>query len=92
MNQISENEEFISKHLGYGCNFVGNHGSEDPNRIMVETPNNGDFISNHSGYDYAGSENFEHDDTGGSMNYSGCYDQVMDAFVTNEGWLEGYDY
>ena len=35
------------------------------------------FISNHSGSDYEGSENYEHDDNGDLMNYSGVYDSVM---------------
>ena len=50
------------------------------------------FLSNHSSYEYEGSENFEHDDNGCLMNYSGCYDQIMHAFVMNENWEEGYDY
>jgi len=50
------------------------------------------FLSNHSSYDYKGSENFEHDDNGSLMNYSGCYDQVMQAYVINEDWQEGYDF
>ena len=50
------------------------------------------IISNHSGYDYKGSENFEHDDNGNIMNYSGVYDDVMSAFAESEGWVESYDY
>ncbi len=37
------------------------------------------LISNHTGYSYQGSENFEHDDTGAQMNYSGVYDDVLNA-------------
>ncbi|GHB02492.1 hypothetical protein ACFFLG_19150 [Shewanella indica] len=56
--------------------------------------NNDDFkvVSNHSGYDYAGSENFEHDDTGSIHCYSGVEDDVLSAFAEHEGWCEGYDF
>lgn len=50
------------------------------------------FISNHSGYDYEGSENYEHDDNGDCMNYSGIYDSVINDLSEHEGYQEGYDY
>lgn len=50
------------------------------------------YLSNHTGYGYRGSENFEHDDTGSQMNYSGVEDDVMNAFADHEGWEHGYDY
>jgi hypothetical protein len=50
------------------------------------------YISNHTGYGYKGSENFEHDDTGGAMNYSGVVDDVYDSLKEHEDWDEGYDY
>ncbi len=50
------------------------------------------ILSNHTGYGYKGSENFEHDDTGCTMNYSGVYDDVSNAVADHEGWEEGYDY
>ena len=50
------------------------------------------YISNHTGYGYKGSENFEHDDTGGAMNYSGVEDDVFNAFIEHEDWDEGYDF
>ena len=50
------------------------------------------IISNHTQYDYEGSENFEHDDTGCWMNYSGVYDDVMSSFAEHENWTSGYDY
>ena len=49
-------------------------------------------ISNHTGYGYGGSENFEHDDTGSIMNYSGVEDEVNQALSDHEGWQEDYDY
>ncbi|QFY88499.1 hypothetical protein D5125_02825 [Magnetovirga frankeli] len=50
------------------------------------------FISNHSGYDYEGSENFEHDDNGAIMNYSGVMDDVYNSIAEHEDWEDGYDY
>lgn len=50
------------------------------------------IVSNHTGYGYSGSENYEHDDTGSLMNYSGCYDEAMSAWAMQEDWEEGYDY
>jgi hypothetical protein len=50
------------------------------------------FISNHSGSDYEGSENYEHDDNGDLMNYSGVYDSVINDLSEHEGYQEGYDY
>lgn len=52
----------------------------------------GRVVSNHSGYSYQGSENFEHDDTGSLMNYSGVEDEVFSSFAVHEDWQEGYDY
>ena len=49
-------------------------------------------ISNFTQYDYEGSENFEHDNTGSWMNYSGVYDEVMSSFAEHEDWISGYDY
>lgn len=49
------------------------------------------FLSNHSGYDYEGSENFEHDNNGDIHNYSGVVDEVNNALKEHEGWQEGYD-
>lgn len=49
-------------------------------------------VSNHSGYGYSGSENFEHDDTGAMHNYSGVEDDVFSSFSEHDGWQEGYDY
>jgi hypothetical protein len=50
------------------------------------------IVSNHTGYGYKGSENFEHDDTGSMMNYSGVEDDVNNAIADHEGWEKGYDY
>lgn len=49
-------------------------------------------LSNHTGYGHVGSENFEHDDTGSLMNYSGCADDILTATAEHEDWQEGYDY
>ena len=49
-------------------------------------------VGNHSGYGYKGSENFEHDNTGGIHNYSSMEDQVLSAFADHEDWQEGYDF
>lgn len=49
-------------------------------------------VGNQTGYGYSGSENFEHDDTGAAMNYSGCEDEMFSATAEHDGWQEGYDY
>lgn len=49
-------------------------------------------VSNHTGYSHEGSENFEHDDSGASMNYSGVEDEFNDAKSEHEGWQKDYDY
>ena len=49
------------------------------------------FVANYTGY-REGGENYEHDDTGDSMNFSGVVDQVYEAVQEHEGWQEGYDY
>lgn len=55
--------------------------------------NEGERVTgNHSGYPYPGSENFEHDDTGSIINYSGVEDMIFSSFAENEGWEEGYDF
>ena len=50
------------------------------------------FVSNHTGYGYEGSENYEHDDTGANLNYSGVVDEINEAEKEHEDWQEGYDY
>lgn len=50
------------------------------------------IVANHTGYPHEGSENFEHDDTGSMMNYSGVEDEFNNAQSEHEGWQEGYDY
>ena len=50
------------------------------------------FISNHSGYGYKESSNYEHDDTGDIHNYSGVLDEVTEAQIDHEGLTPGYDY
>lgn len=49
-------------------------------------------VSNHTGYSHPGGENFEHDDNGSLMNYSGMEDEVYSALATHGDWQEGYDY
>lgn len=49
-------------------------------------------ISNHSGYSSLGSENFEHDESGNLMNYSGMEDEVFNSLAMHGDWQEGYDY
>lgn len=49
-------------------------------------------ISNHTGYYYEGGENFEHDDTGSTMNHSGVVDDCNEAEKEHAGWQEDYDY
>ena len=36
--------------------------------------------------------NYEHDDSGDRINYSGVYDSVINDFSEHEGYQEGYDY
>lgn len=49
------------------------------------------FVSDHTGYGEGG-ENFEHDNTGSMMNYSGVADDVAEAQKEHQDWQEGYDY
>lgn len=49
-------------------------------------------IANHTRYHYEGSENYEHDDTGGLMNYSGVQDTIFSAEALHQDWESGYDY
>lgn len=58
----------------------------------LEARNEGEVrvISNYTGY--AGGANFEHDDTGGLMNYSGSEDEIFSAVADHDGWDSGYDY
>ena len=49
-------------------------------------------VSNMSGYSHKGSENFEHDNTGSVMNYSGVEDEVHSAEAVHQDWEAGYDY
>ena len=50
------------------------------------------YTSNHTGYDKPGSHNWEHDDTGSAMNYSGVVDEFVNAQIENEGLEKGFDY
>ncbi len=50
-----------------------------------------EFVADHTGYGEGG-ENFEHDDTGSIMNFSGVVDDVVNAEKEHEGWQDGYDY
>ena len=49
------------------------------------------YVADHTGYGKGG-ENFEHDDTGSLMNYSGVHDDVFNAFGEHNDWEDGYDY
>lgn len=49
-------------------------------------------VGNHTGYDTPGSENYEHDETGSMMNYSGIEDEMFSAEAEHDGWQEGYDF
>ena len=65
---------------------------ENSPRIPSSGTDKSAVVSNHTGYGYRGSENFEHDDTGSQMNYSGVEDDVYTALSEHEDWEEGYDY
>lgn len=43
------------------------------------------LITKHTGYDYEGGENIEHDDNGTLMNYSGVVDIIYQAISEHEG-------
>lgn len=62
------------------------------NPTVSPTKEKAPIVSNHTGYSHEGSENFEHDDTGSSMNHSGVEDEFNNAESEHEGWQEGYDY
>jgi hypothetical protein len=63
------------------------------NGVRAHDPSNRDpFISNHSGYGYKESSNYEHDNTGSIHNYSGVEDMVTEARIDNDGLTPGYDY
>jgi len=50
------------------------------------------YVSNHTGYSQPGTANWEHDDTGNQMNYSGVEDEVINALIEHEGWQPGEDF
>jgi hypothetical protein len=62
------------------------------NSEKLEPASDYKIISNRSGYNYSGSENYEHDDTGSIHNYSGVEDDVYSSISEHEDWQEGYDY
>ena len=64
----------------------------EDNQTVVGGQEKKPYISNYTVYGYDGSQNFEHDDTGCLMNYSGCEDDVFNAISEHEDWQEGYDY
>lgn len=57
---------------------------EDEGRSLV--------VLDHTGYNRSGSSNWEHDDTGAQMNYSGMADIALSAQAEEKGWEAGYDY
>lgn len=61
-------------------------GARSPSDLEGEAQ----VTSNHTGY--RGGENYEHDDTGALMNYSGVEDEMFSAEASHEGWKPGYDY
>jgi hypothetical protein len=48
------------------------------------------IVGNHTGY--KGGENYEHDDNGSLMNFSGVEDDMLSAEANHNGWDDGYDY
>ena len=64
----------------------------EQNQTISQKSEKAPIVSNHTGYSHEGSENFEHDDTGAMMNYSGVEDVFNDAQAEHEGWQEGYDH
>jgi hypothetical protein len=66
--------------------FPAKYGDE----IMTRYPRS-PYVADHTGYGKGG-ENFEHDDTGSLMNYSGVHDDVYNSIADHEDWKEGYDY
>src|SRR5690606_42075127 len=49
------------------------------------------IISNHTDYKKRG-ENFEHDDAGSLMNFSGMEDEMNNALKEHKDWQKDYDY
>lgn len=49
-------------------------------------------MEDHTGYNRGHSANWEHDNTGSQMNYSGMSDIMLGAMAENNGWEAGYDY
>lgn len=62
---------------------------EDKSLLEDDLPQ---VVTNHTGYGYANSANWEHDDTGCDSNYSGCADMLYSAEAEHSGWEEGYDF
>ena len=58
-------------------------GPDDPGRA---------YEHNGTGYSQPGSANWEHDDTGNDMNFSGVMDEFVNARIEGEGLEPGYDY
>lgn len=48
-------------------------------------------VLDHTGYNRAGSANWEHDDTGSQMNRSGMVDIALQAQIDHNGLELGYD-
>jgi len=63
----------------------------DAPKLVPSNKGSTPIVSDHMGYGKGG-ESWEHDDTGSIQNYSGCYDDVLNAIAEHEGWQEGYDY
>lgn len=49
-------------------------------------------VANHTRYHHEGGENYEHDDTGSLMNYSGVQDTIFSAEALHQDWEPGFDY
>lgn len=63
----------------------------EDNKTVVGGKEKKRCISNYTNFHYSESENFEYDEDC-LMNYSGCEDEVFNAFSEHEDWQEGYDY
>ncbi len=87
MTDISEQP--VPNSLLLDTNMIPTNGDEDVSRSQSGDVN---FVANNTAYPYKGGENYEHDDTGGESNFSGCADDVYNAHAEHEGWQEGYDY
>ena len=88
---LSENGNRYAKHAIVELESYAAIETSRLTRSGITSKDKKPFISNHTGYGEGG-ENYEHDDSGSLMNFSGVVDDVNNALKEHEDWQEDYDY